>query len=404
MKILFLHYSFKQDGVTRSVLNNVEGMKNFSKEIDFIFGGDYFVPSLPEYIKKRYIDWNSADIITEIEKISRDADIIVIENPTVGTFPKATLAFKEFAEKNQDKKIIYRIHDFIDDRPHLFEEFRKIFDNFDDIYPLSDNVLFVTLTSFGKKRLSDKGLKNIKVLPNSIVVSDFSIEPKGNLRGLLEAKGIVKGEEKILSYPVRVLKRKNIEEALLLTKILNDNGEKYRLIVTIPFEEDYEREIEQLAREYNIPCSVGKASKYISFNKNNQFTVLDLYSISDLVISTSVNEGFGFAFVEPWLVGIPVIGRKLPTITEDFEDNGINLSHLYDNNILHNSEDPKERLEKVRRILSNPLEFANTLKNIDITTRINKAREVMENNREAIKRNYNHIKIAEQFLNYINSI
>ena len=403
MKILFIHDVFDESGVIRSVLNNVKGLRELSGEIEFIFAGSSFVSSIPEYVEKRYIDWGAQDIVSQIQEIAEDADFVIIENPTVGLFPKSTLAFKEYAEQNPDKKIIYRVHDFIDDRPSLFDEFKKVFDNFDDIYPVSNNVSFLTLTSFDKKRLIKKGLTNVNVLPNSIVVSDLCTnkEKALDLRKTFEEKGIVNPGEKILVYPVRVLRRKNIEEAILLTKILNQSGEEYKLIVTLPYEEEYKREIENLASDYNVSCSVGKVSKHISFSKKDDFTIADLYSISELVISTSIREGFGFAFIEPWITGIPLIGRKISYVTEDFEINGIDLSHLYDNSILHNSEDPKKRMDNVITILSNPEKFREVSKKLDLKNRIKKSLLVIESNREAIKNHYDHLNVAKQLLRYI---
>lgn len=405
MNILFLHYSFKEDGITRSVLNNIKGLKELPENINFILAGDSFVSSIPLDIEKRYIDWNAQDLVSQIKEVSKDADVIIIENPTIGTIPKATLAFKEFSESNSDKKIIYRTHDFIDDRPYLFKEFKKVFNNFEEIYPTSNNVSFLTLTSFDKKRLIKKGLNKVNILPNSIVADDFHTNPEKsfNLRKIFEMEGIINPNEKMLTYPVRVFKRKNIEEAMLLTKILNEMGENYRLIVTVPFDDDYKKEIEILAEDYKIQCSIGKASKYISFDEKDSYTISDLYSASDLVVSTSIREGFGFALVEPWLAGIAVIGRKLPTVTEDFEENGIDLSHLYDNNIIHNSDDSAERMENVKRILSNPEEFQKTSKTLGIKDRIQKASEVIDKNREVIKKYYNHVNIARQLLNNIKS-
>jgi len=405
MNILFLHYFFKEDGITRSVLNNVSGLKELSENINFILAGDNFVSSIPSDIEKRYIDWGAQDLVSQIQEVSKDADIIIIENPTIGMFPKATLAFKEFSESNHNKKIIYRLHDFIDDRPHLFEEFKKVFNNFEEIYPTSSNVSFLTLTSFDKKRLIKKGLNNVNILPNSLVAYDFCINPEKsfNLRKIFETSGIINPDEKILTYPVRVLKRKNIEEAMLLTKILNEAGENYRLIVTVPLDEDYKKEIEILAEDYKIQCSIGKVSKYISFDKKDRYTIADLYSISDLVISTSIKEGFGFAFIEPWLTGTAVIGRKVSHITEDFEDNGIDLSHLYGNDIIPNSDNPSERMKNVKRILSNPEEFQKTSKKLDIKNRIQKASNVIGKNEKAIKKCYNHINIAKQLLSNIKS-
>ena len=404
MKILFIHYFCKKDGVTRVILNNIKGLAAHSNDLEFIFAAGYFEFPIPQEIEQRYIDWNAEDILSQLQKISQDADVVIIENPTIGIFPKATLAFKEFSETNPDKKIIYRIHDFVDDRPLLLDEFKKICGDLDEIYPKSDNVSFLALTSCDKKRLIDKGLQNVSVLPNSIVMSEFETDKEGafNLRKTFEDNGIINSEERILAYPVRVLRRKNIEEAILLTKLINkESAQNYRLIVTIPFEKDYEIEIENLAEEYGVPCSIGKASKHISFDKKEKYTIADLYLIADLVISTSVCEGFGLAFVEPWLVETPVIGRKVDSTTEDFEKNGIDLTHLYDNAIFHNSKDSKERMNNVTAILSNPEKFEQLSKKLDISSRIKKAKLAVDRNKLAIEKNYNHLNVAKQLLDKI---
>ena len=45
------------------------------------------------------------------------------------------------------------------------------------------------------------------------------------------------------------------------------------------------------------------------------------------LVTTSIAEGFGLAFLEPWISGSSVVGRNLPDITEDFS---VELDHLYD--------------------------------------------------------------------------
>jgi hypothetical protein len=55
----------------------------------------------------------------------------------------------------------------------------------------------------------------------------------------------------------------------------------------------------------------------------------ELISISDFCITTSIREGFGMVYLEPWLAGTPVIGRNLPSVTKDLEAYGIEFPRLY---------------------------------------------------------------------------
>ncbi len=56
----------------------------------------------------------------------------------------------------------------------------------------------------------------------------------------------------------------------------------------------------------------------------------DLIGISDFCITTSIREGFGMVYLEPWLAGTPVAGRNLPCITDDLGKYGLEFSRLYD--------------------------------------------------------------------------
>jgi hypothetical protein len=47
------------------------------------------------------------------------------------------------------------------------------------------------------------------------------------------------------------------------------------------------------------------------------------------VITTSVKEGFGFSFLEPWTAGLSVIGRRIDYVCGDFERSGISFDSLY---------------------------------------------------------------------------
>ncbi len=51
---------------------------------------------------------------------------------------------------------------------------------------------------------------------------------------------------------------------------------------------------------------------------------------SDFVISTSVAEGFGMSYLEPWLLGREVLARRLPNVTDDFEASGMQFTKFYD--------------------------------------------------------------------------
>lgn len=55
----------------------------------------------------------------------------------------------------------------------------------------------------------------------------------------------------------------------------------------------------------------------------------DFLTAADVCLTTSITEGFGMAFLEPWLADRAVIGRDLPSSTADFREAGVVLEDLY---------------------------------------------------------------------------
>jgi hypothetical protein len=47
------------------------------------------------------------------------------------------------------------------------------------------------------------------------------------------------------------------------------------------------------------------------------------------VISTSIKEGFGFSFLEPWAAGRGLMGRRIDYVCRDFEEAGLRFDSLY---------------------------------------------------------------------------
>ncbi len=55
---------------------------------------------------------------------------------------------------------------------------------------------------------------------------------------------------------------------------------------------------------------------------------LENLAAADLILTTSVAEGFGLVFLESWLAGKRLVGRDLPEITADFVASGVCLDGL----------------------------------------------------------------------------
>jgi glycosyltransferase involved in cell wall biosynthesis len=68
----------------------------------------------------------------------------------------------------------------------------------------------------------------------------------------------------------------------------------------------------------------------VHFDVGRRYDFSALVGASSSMVTTSITEGFGFTFLEPWTAGKVLRGRRLGSICTDFEGNGLRLDFLYD--------------------------------------------------------------------------
>lgn len=73
----------------------------------------------------------------------------------------------------------------------------------------------------------------------------------------------------------------------------------------------------------------GELGLNVEFDAGAHVTFEEMVVKAAALITTSIAEGFGLAFLEPWLAEKPLTGRNLPEITADFAEHGLDLSALY---------------------------------------------------------------------------
>ena len=128
-------------------------------------------------------------------------------------------------------------------------------------------------------------------------------------------------DKSIALYPVRAIRRKNIGEAILLSLFFKNNE---TLCISLPPQSAHD------VQSYMGWKAFAKANHLaVEFETGlkNDFEMLMLSA--KFLITTSISEGFGFSFVEPWMAGKMLWGRKLKHVCMDFEKNGIQFDHLY---------------------------------------------------------------------------
>jgi glycosyltransferase involved in cell wall biosynthesis len=223
----------------------------------------------------------------------QEADVVHVHNPlirkTAALLPALNILNK------RGIRLLLQNHD-------MAEDFRPAGGVEGQDYP--DNCHYAVINSRDYSFLHRAGLK-----PEGLHLIPCEVVPVTAAEGLEQYRYL---------YPVRAIRRKNIGEALLLSLFI-PKGRK--VTVTLPpaagQDEAIYRNWVNLARELGLP---------VEFEAGLSVNLADLYGSALTVLTTSVREGFGFSFLDPWTAGRPVTGRRIDYVCRDFEEAGIRFS------------------------------------------------------------------------------
>jgi hypothetical protein len=127
--------------------------------------------------------------------------------------------------------------------------------------------------------------------------------------------------------PCRLLRRKNIAEALLLTRWLRPEA---WLVTTggasSRDELAYEKKLAAAARKHGWRLRLG----ILADGENEKPSVPELMAASECVLLTSVQEGFGLPYLEAASARRPLIARRLPNIAPDLARFGFQFTEYYE--------------------------------------------------------------------------
>ena len=343
-RIIIVHYHLNPGGVTRIIESQVQALKkhNPTQEIIILTGHcddpRKFQNAGARLIVEKKLNYllEMSDFITEkdflkkfFKGILKKNDIIHFHNLNLGKNPILTIVVSELASSGY--RVINHIHDFAEDRPENYQFMERVIAKVTDkpikeiLYPPTNNISYIVLTTFDRNKLIGLGVNqnNIQVLPNPVVLSSnrSNVDFKAERLSMVQ-KFHLDPLKKIVTYPVRIIRRKNIGEYILLCCLFSD---KANWLVTQPPRNPVEikpyNQWKELCLEYKIP---------LLFEAGLETDYEMLIRCSDFCFTTSTREGFGMAYLEPWIFGVPVIGRNLPNVTNDFIKTGLVFPLLYD--------------------------------------------------------------------------
>ena len=127
--------------------------------------------------------------------------------------------------------------------------------------------------------------------------------------------------------PCRLLRRKNIAEALLLTRWLRPEAWLVTTgHVSSADEAAYHDRLAAAARAHHWPLRLG----VLAGDESRKPSVAELLAASECVLLTSIQEGFGLPYLEATAARRPLIARHLPNIAPDLARFGFRFPQVYD--------------------------------------------------------------------------
>jgi len=323
MRVALVHHHLRAGGVTRVIRDQVDSLRSEGAGGARLSDAMVITGELPHeplpcptarvaalaYDRDRAEPVQAEAAAREIVEATRrmwpqGADLYHFHNPTLGKNRSLVGVIRSLQRMAQ--VVLLQIHDFAEDgRPELYTE---------EPYPEDCHYVAINRRDVSLLRLAGLRDEGLHYLPNPVRPLSDRAGPSG--------LGSSASEGRLFLYPVRAIRRKNVGEALLLSLFLPEGCE---LGVTLepsgPLDRRCRDDWKKFVVERGLP---------VRFGLGVGRSLESLLAGCRGVITTSIKEGFGFAFLEPWTAGVALYGRFLKETCPDFAEAGVRLDHLYD--------------------------------------------------------------------------
>ena len=333
MRVALVHYHLQGGGVTRIVCHQQKALSQRGIATVVLTGkppaaqdaGNFRVVSGLQYEADRP-SVSPAELAAQMRAEAGAAlggvpDLWHVHNHSLGknlVLPPALMCLAE-----QGERILFQIHDFAEDgRPANYramlagmaEGSRRTL--FRLLYPRGGHLHYAVLNHRDFGFLLESGLDagHLHVLYNPVYLGPADLNPSTASAD----------HTPFWLYPTRAIRRKNLGEFLLWSALAPVST---RFGITSgpdnPAEMPYYRRWRQLSGELGLPVQ-------FEMTGPGRSGFVELLRRADVAVTTSIAEGFGLAFFEPWFLGVPVFGRNLPEIMPHGDDESVCLPWSYD--------------------------------------------------------------------------
>ncbi len=336
LHVAIVHYHLRPGGVTQVIRNAADSLSGRPFRCAILAGGPPSfgspVAACIRVVESLNYSPDAATCTPEalvermekaaVEALGREPDLWHIHNHSIGKNPSFSMAAALLAQRN--KRLLLQIHDFPEDgRPDNYRALLRHVGGGDPaalgarLYPQGGRVHYAVLNARDREFMARAGVdaSRLHLLPNPVNVPGGSAPPA--------PAGALPGRRLFL-YPTRAIRRKNVGEFLLWAAAGGDDDRfACTLAPTSPADlASYERWV-GVARELRLPVE-------FEAGRNGRASFAALLQSAHAVVTTSIGEGFGLVFLEPWLFDRPLVGRNLPEMTAGFKREGLRLDGLYE--------------------------------------------------------------------------
>lgn len=341
MRVVIVHFHLQTGGVTRVIQHACETLTSSGHRVLVLTGEAPRQPLSTQVAvlsglgyEERRVEQTPEELAAALLKAAREhlgavPDVWHIHNHCLGKnliLPGALLRLARGGHR-----LLLQAHDFAEDgRPALYRRLRDRLADGDAgrlsalLYPLAPQIHYAVLNARDQSFLAAAGVPatNLHLLANAVSAPAPTREPNPEADRALDAPRRGRDGGRLWLYPTRAIRRKNLGE-FLLWAALGDQQDRFATTQAPqnPQEQMRYRRWVALAAELGLPVEFELGNRVDDFR--------GLLASAHALVTTSVGEGFGLAFLEPWLSGRPLAGRDLPEITRDFRANGIRLDGLY---------------------------------------------------------------------------
>ncbi len=256
---------------------------------------------------------------------------IIAHNLNLGRNIALSAAFADTASQlvGEDTRFFLVIHDFVEEG--RWETLRALgemvaigIDAWNHLYP-KRGVRYLTINQRNELILENAGIptslignppSGADVFPcrRTVAAQSSILESKESfqkhIHALAQKEGVTLREDaSIFLYPVRVISRKNVIEAVIQACLSGGGNLLLGSPGTAPSDLAVYRQLRDFCIEKKLPVlfDCGRMGEFLPADRN-VFNYLIRHA--DACISTSIAEGFGYALFEPWTLGTPVFGRR----------------------------------------------------------------------------------------------